>query len=54
MFRSELAKIIEKLEGYDDDWYEVLEAKRDGDCWVLTVKHRKAQKTQGAQDESKQ
>lgn len=51
MFRSELAKMIEKLEGYDDDWYEVLEAKRDGDCWVLTVKHRKEQKKAEAKNE---
>lgn len=55
MFKGELAKIIEKLYGYDDeDWFEVLEAKKDGDCWKLLIKHRieKQNKNEEAKDES--
>lgn len=41
MIRNELAKLIEKLEGFNErNWYEVLEAKKDGDCWQLLVRHR--------------
>lgn len=47
MIMGELGKLIEKLEGWDaKDWYEVLEAKKDGDVWILTVKHRSTKKSE--------
>lgn len=55
LFKSELAKLIEKLEGYDEnDWYEVSEAKKTGDYWVVTVRHRveKSKKNAGAENEN--
>lgn len=37
---NELLEMANRLNGYDkENFYEIIKAEKNGDVWVLTVKH---------------